>query len=359
MIIDRHNYEEYFILYWDNELDPFQKKEVEDFVQANTDLQGEFGLLGKTRFTPEELMFFDNKELLVRTSDPHIDHSNYQEYLLSYVDGELIASDQIELEKFIHSHPTIQSELLLLQSTKFHPEQHIVFPDKTILYRKEKKPVLKMIWVRLSVAAAILIIAGFFTLRLLNTNNATPGNTGDIVKQGKTPSNIPTQSKVKEDQAENIKKDEHLVTAPIIEKAKNNIIAESRSKQDAQQTAKRDNEIVKTKFDANDQIVITVNNVTRADPNVVLLNDLTSINRSTEVIAKVDSDANISFAKDDVTERKSPAFYIENPDGPVKDNGGLKGLLRKATRVFERRTNIQATTDDNKLLVGAFAVSLK
>jgi hypothetical protein len=37
----------------------------------------------------------------------------------------------------------------------------------------------------------------------------------------------------------------------------------------------------------------------------------------------------------------------------------VKGLLRKATRVFERRTNIKATTDDDKLLIGAFAVSLK
>jgi hypothetical protein len=41
-----------------------------------------------------------------------------------------------------------------------------------------------------------------------------------------------------------------------------------------------------------------------------------------------------------------------------EDKGGIKGLLRKATRVFERRTNIQTTTEDNKLLVGVFAVSL-
>ena len=42
-----------------------------------------------------------------------------------------------------------------------------------------------------------------------------------------------------------------------------------------------------------------------------------------------------------------------------KDGGGLKELLRKTARVFERRTKIQTTTEDNKLLVGAFAVSLK
>ena len=42
-----------------------------------------------------------------------------------------------------------------------------------------------------------------------------------------------------------------------------------------------------------------------------------------------------------------------------KEGGGIKEFLRKTTRVFERRTRIQTTTDDNKLLVGAFAVSLK
>ena len=42
-----------------------------------------------------------------------------------------------------------------------------------------------------------------------------------------------------------------------------------------------------------------------------------------------------------------------------KDKGGIKEFLRKTTRVFERRTRIQTTTDDNKLLLGAFAVSLK
>jgi hypothetical protein len=50
MIIDRHNYEECFILYWDNELTVSQKQAVENFVKENTDLQEEFKLLGQTRF---------------------------------------------------------------------------------------------------------------------------------------------------------------------------------------------------------------------------------------------------------------------------------------------------------------------
>ena len=65
-----------------------------------------------------------------------------------------------------------------------------------------------------------------------------------------------------------------------------------------------------------------------------------------------------SLDKSDVTLQAKPALYI--PEAEEKERGGgLKEFLRKTTRVFERRTKIQTTTEDNKLLVGAFAVSLK
>jgi hypothetical protein len=60
-----------------------------------------------------------------------------------------------------------------------------------------------------------------------------------------------------------------------------------------------------------------------------------------------------------VTKSSTPTFAIMDDDDFVKEKGGLKEFLRKTTRVFERRTKIQTTTEDNKLLVGAFAVSLK
>ena len=39
MNLTRNNYEEYFLLYVDGELNPAQKEMVEAFVQANADLQ--------------------------------------------------------------------------------------------------------------------------------------------------------------------------------------------------------------------------------------------------------------------------------------------------------------------------------
>ena len=37
----------------------------------------------------------------------------------------------------------------------------------------------------------------------------------------------------------------------------------------------------------------------------------------------------------------------------------LRGFFRKVTRTFEKRTNIDATDDDNKLLVAGLAIKLK
>jgi hypothetical protein len=71
---------------------------------------------------------------------------------------------------------------------------------------------------------------------------------------------------------------------------------------------------------------------------------------------------NNPLGNNNVTQRISPAFNPIEGEGSeemVRGHGGLKGFLRKATRVFEKRTNIQTTTDDDKLLIGAFAVSLK
>ncbi len=45
MIINRHNYEEFFLLYIDNELDGGQQTAVEKFVEQNPDLGKELEML--------------------------------------------------------------------------------------------------------------------------------------------------------------------------------------------------------------------------------------------------------------------------------------------------------------------------
>ncbi|MDP4213895.1 MAG: hypothetical protein Q8926_14865 [Bacteroidota bacterium] len=68
MDINRNNYENFFLLYLDRELNETERKEVEKFLFENTDLQKEFTLLQNTIQRPADIVF-EQKELLYRKEE--------------------------------------------------------------------------------------------------------------------------------------------------------------------------------------------------------------------------------------------------------------------------------------------------
>jgi len=68
MEINRNNYETFFLLYVDRELNLSDMKEVEKFADENADLQREFSLLRQTVLVPAQTEF-NQKELLFRKED--------------------------------------------------------------------------------------------------------------------------------------------------------------------------------------------------------------------------------------------------------------------------------------------------
>src|SRR5664279_577983 len=68
MEINRDNYETYFLLYLDQELNPSEISDVEKFISENADLQKEFSLLRQTILIPGQAIF-DQKELLFRKEE--------------------------------------------------------------------------------------------------------------------------------------------------------------------------------------------------------------------------------------------------------------------------------------------------
>ena len=185
--INRNNYEEFFLLYADNELDANMKLAVEDFVQQNTDLAVELEMLLKTKSAPEA-MHFNDKELLLRTEGNSINETNYEEYFLLYIDNELSTAKREEVEMYVLQHPKLQKEFINLKQVILTPET-ISYGNKEDLYRTEKKRTVYMRPWRLA-AAAIFIGAcavGFWLMNKPVQTNPVAVNQSTEIKTKQNP----------------------------------------------------------------------------------------------------------------------------------------------------------------------------
>ena len=181
MNINRHNYEEYFILYMDNELGSDERSMVEAFVLQHPDLKEELDLLLQYKLSPDtEITFPGKEELLKVNGETPVTITNYEEWMVLYIDDELTTDQRTELEKFLAVNPYIQKKLALLQRSKLQPEQ-INFAGKESLYRREEKvKALPVRWLRIAAAAVLLLGIGITVAVFVNKN---PSGKGDIVKE--------------------------------------------------------------------------------------------------------------------------------------------------------------------------------
>lgn len=172
IVIDRNNYETYFLLYVDSELSAEEKVAVQRFVAENSDLAEELSLLESTQLQPEETLVFKDKETLFKKEGQEILLNNYEEWFLLYTDNELSDEHKTQVELFVLQHPTLQKEFEWLQQTRL-PEEKLVFNNKEILYRKEasgKSPLIYMRWMRYAAAAAVIgVMATVWMLVPTNT----------------------------------------------------------------------------------------------------------------------------------------------------------------------------------------------
>jgi hypothetical protein len=172
MNINRNNYEEYFLLYADNELSAQEKNMVEIFVEQNADLEEEFTMLKQSVLKPDHSIILNDKSSLFKGGDEFVNLNNYEEKFLLYADNELNLSEVEETKKFVLSNSSLQNEFTLLQTVKYEPDTSIVFPDKSSLYKKDNDDkVIPFRWKAL--AAAIVLGLGLWTGISYIQNNKT------------------------------------------------------------------------------------------------------------------------------------------------------------------------------------------
>jgi len=380
MLIDRHNYEEYFILYMDNELDAEGRRAVEAFVALHPDLKEELDLLQQYKLVPDEDIRFDGKEELLKVNgETPLSLTNAEEWMVLAMDGELNPQKQAELQQFIALHPALQKTQQQLAACRLEADNTVVFPDKQSLCRKEEKvrPLISA-WLRVA-AVLLLVLGGTGTFILLNNKKGTV-NDGPGLASKNTPATNPVHTAEKTV----VPVEQKNETAPGITRVApeeklatiNNPAQASVNNPAKQSTVKgstdRKQQLPEIKQGAQpEERAIADNKVNEKGSNNLPVPDQNpnvnpSIKRTNDAIARTGIPDEIKSTT--TTPLTSAIVTTGNPspslptDAPLEESGKknkLRGFFRKVTRTFERRTNIEATDGNDRLLVAGLSIKMK
>ncbi len=124
--------------------------------------------------------------------------NNYEEYLISYADGELQPHEARALMAFLEENPLLKKELELYSELKLQPDPAVVFTAKETMLQQEDKhrTILLPHWRRYAAAAAIVAIAIVSGVIIKEQND---GQAGDVVTVKSTVTTPVTTTKVPSD----------------------------------------------------------------------------------------------------------------------------------------------------------------
>ena len=377
--INRNNYEEFFLLYADNELNAETRLAVENFIEQNTDLAVELDMLLKTKSAPEQMLFND-KDLLLRTEGNSINETNYEEYFLLYIDNELSTAKREEVEMYVLQHPKLQKEFINLKQVILTPET-ISYGNKEDLYRTEKKRTVYMRPWRLA-AAAIFIGAcavGFWLMNKPVQTNPVAVNQSTEIKTKQNPVVKPVDTV----QQQIINKQEPVAqqatpstqnknaTEKIIAKKKNiqpTFKAKENDVAEQHTSTQKENKIHNKPIDQNN---IVKQNVAPVVEN----NDVAIENSSIKPLSVQDNgEETTSLQADENTDNNNnsykiyPVAYKEintaDDDNSLHvgafdlNKNKVKNLFKKAKRLLSNKQDNLAN-DDGKLQVANFEIQTK
>lgn len=333
--ITRHNYEEYFLLYVDNELSAAERMAVENFASSHPDLREELDILLENTVLELPSASLEDKSFLMADS---MKLNIMDDSLLLYIDNELGQQERSKVEKELRSNPEYQLQYNLLLSTKLQQEK-ILYPNKAELYRRTERAV-GVYWLR--VAAAVLVIAAITLVYFLNGDSAS----------------IQPAVAVADPKKENIVQPdkEQVAVVPVEQK-----IAPAEKR--IQKSNKNVSVPVRQQIipDDNKDNIAYAPVDKKTDP-VPVVNTNQDVRTKAEV-ADTGNGTQQNINTTSVTDPPIIAYHIPEPGttGP-RDNdksGSVKGLLRKATRFIEKRTGINPVNDNDELLIGMVSIKLK
>jgi hypothetical protein len=341
------NYEEYFILYIDNELDAAERSLVESFLSLHPHLAEELEMLMTTKLPADSVSFYNKEELLSSSMKLNV----VDEQLLLYVDNEASSTQKISVEEKINSDKDYALQYSLLRQTKVDAAEVVVHPNKKELYRHTERVVYFPVWMR--IAAAIIIFLFGSVVFLVNSNKEA-ADTAVVT-------NKPSSNPLTKDNSSTGQK-----TIPIpVQKEQPVLVKIPAAKKNPLPVPERTS--VKYKL------------AKKASNDIALQQNITKESTKREVtklhVARLFAETNINelsvnktIAYTPVTSPVTASYNNQNdPLEPAVTDGDFemekktrgKGFFRKVSRFIQRNTGIGTVNSDNELLIGAVALKLK
>lgn len=151
MPLNINNYEEYFLLYVDDELSIEDRRLVEEFIFLHPEYKAALEELQQAVVSVDEHIMYEKKNSLFKNS------TVTDEDMMLYVDGELTDSELTLFTENINDEVSKKIEEFKL--TVSHPDADVVYEKKQYLYKKQSK-VFSLNKMYQSVAAVIIIAIG-------------------------------------------------------------------------------------------------------------------------------------------------------------------------------------------------------
>jgi hypothetical protein len=385
MSINRNNYEEFFMLYADNELSAAQRKQVEEFVAGNPDLKHELELFQQFKLSPDTRVVFENKAALLKQEGlGGIAMDNYESYFVLYADSELSNVEKAEVADFVYRHPSLQDEFELLQKARLSADNRIVFENKEALYRHEKdEKVIPFRWWRIAVAAAVLLFVS--GLLWINDGKKDDGRQMAINSNPEKPVKRPTRPGITDPVTENkVGKEQSTAKTIAVTYSKQPNGQEKNARPVRPGTAVAQNKIKNRPGNISDPP-----NVIQTEPDgketdgMMADNGIRSITSTAiEPIQQKSSNAEIkrpliAAAKEPIIdqpavilnpdENKTKVQYaslnndnVEVLNTTVNTKNALRGFIRKASRMIAKKTDTGEDDGRRKgILIGGFEIAVR
>ncbi|OLY93949.1 hypothetical protein SAMN05444008_12511 [Cnuella takakiae] len=356
-IINLSNYEEYFLLYVDDELNGQEKAAVDAFLTFHPELRSELDLLMGTRLEPEFLSFGAKEELLAASMGQQVVDEN----LLLHVDGELDEAARKATEQKLQADEAYRNQFQLLLRTKSDPAEIIPYPNKEELYRRNVYRMRTGFVMR--VAAAVLLIASLGVLYYNQQGTETGNQNTGMAKAGDAKPAItqPSGTISAPDRVTIVPNDQLAKKGGVDDKENATSVASAAIKQGAELAYDKPVKAARNTSPQTAQITMAAQ--PREEDQAVAYQPITREATGDMPLVR----AGKKELHTDVTSADIDTYNLTNADAEVsfaanteeKGRGNLKSLLRKATRMVERRTGINATNEDEELLIGVVAVKLK